>query len=95
MLLRSVLAIAVFLVSVHGRLCNSTDPSDVPFSTGCDFCNENITNGFNGCFNGGICYRQVRETPLFFFFFFFSSPSLPLSDPDLLVSAIAQRHTWK
>jgi hypothetical protein len=66
-LLLAVLTIAMFATSAQGRICNSTDPSDLPFTTGCDFCNETITTGFSGCYNNGTCYRQVSQT--FFFFF--------------------------
>ncbi len=62
-----LLLLAVLLVQVAGRLCNVTNPADLPFTTGCDFCDEtiNATSGqFSGCYNNGQCYRQVGH---FFF----------------------------
>jgi hypothetical protein len=60
----AVLAIALLLTPAEGRICNATDSSDLPFTTGCDFCNETITSGFNGCYNNGTCYRQVSDSSL-------------------------------
>ncbi len=77
----TMMAVIVLLAApTEARLCNATDPADLPFTTGCDFCNQSITTGFNGCFNGGVCYRQVG---IFFFgsrwsfFFFLQTRVLP------------------